>query len=370
MRGRDAIDGPRFPARRGRDKLGSMRRLTLTTLVVAAAAACSGRVGGAVVSADAGTAADTRVDVEPDAAIEARPDATPGAQPDAAIEAHADATSAAGVDAEVPRADASPAPDAAPDAAVTASDAAVAARGCAGSTYRLCEDFEGTAEGAVPSGWRRVMPYTPEPGAADATEVFVASDQPHWGARSLKSTSRDCAQTRIEHPLAALGATAGRHWGRAYFYVQTPAPMSNRNGGWYHTTMVALRGDNAGGGSARECRVVDMVENAFDQSVAFLYNVPDDSCCDATPVTPYTFRYESVWHCAEWYVDASTRSWRFFLDGTELLAFSGVAGARLEQCDVSLAVGALCYAPPLNAPQDFTAWIDDVAIDDARIGCP
>jgi hypothetical protein len=166
-----------------------------------------------------------------------------------------------------------------------------------------------------------------------------------------------------------LGATAGTHWGRVYFFVQTPAPQSNMSGGWYHTTMVGLRGDNSGGGDARECRVVDMVENAFDQTVAFLYNVPDDSCCNATNVTPYTFRYEMVWHCAEWFVDAGSNSWRFFLDGNELLDFSNNAGARLPQCNVSVAVGALCYAPPLNAPQNFTAWIDDLAIDDNRIGC-
>ncbi len=152
--------------------------------------------------------------------------------------------------------------------------------------------------------------------------------------------------------------------------MNTPAPESDRNGtGWYHTTMVALRGDNSGGGDANECRVVDMVENAFDQSASFLYNVPDDSCCDSTEVTPYTFQYENVWHCAEWYVDAASNTYRFFLDGTELLSFSGLTGSNLSSCDQSLSVGALCYAPPLNAPQNLTTWIDDVAIDDNRIGC-
>jgi hypothetical protein len=241
--------------------------------------------------------------------------------------------------------------------------------GCAGRNYKLCEDFEGAPIDGVPTDWRRVMPYTPEPGAANATEVLVTADQPHWGTKSLKSTSESCGQTRIEHDLTSLGATAGRHWGRAWFYVDTPAPMSNQNGGWYHTTMVGLRGDNSGGGNARECRVVDMVENAFDQSVAFLYNVPDDSCCSSTEVNDYDYRYEEVWHCAEWFVDASTNSYRFFLDGTELFSFENNAGSRLPQCEVSIAVGTVCYAPPVNAPQRFTSWIDDVALDDDRIGC-
>lgn len=332
-----------------------MRRLVASAALSALLAACSGTVGSSA-ARDAGVTASRDASALVDATAAA--DATPALDAPEGLDASAPdapaAPDAAALDAEAPDA-------AAPDGGST--------RSCAGSRYKLCEDFEGTAEGAVPAGWARVMPYAPNPGAANPREVLVTSDQPHWGSRSLKSTSDSCAQTRIEHPLDTLGATAGRHWGRAFFYVQTPAPMSNRNGGWFHTTMVALRGDNSGGGSARECRVVDMVENAFDQSVGFLYNVPDDSCCDARTVTPYTFRYESVWHCAEWFVDASTNSWRFFLDGTELLSFANNAGARLPQCNVSVAVGALCYAPPLNAPQNFTAWIDDVAIDDNRIGC-
>jgi hypothetical protein len=222
----------------------------------------------------------------------------------------------------------------------------------------------------MPAEWKRVFPYWPDPSSAKASEIFVSSDRPHWGTHSLKSTSSSCAQTRAEHDLTALGATASKHWGRVFFAVNTPAPMSNPHGtGWYHTTMVALRGDNSGGGDANECRVVDMVENANNQSVGFLYNVPDDSCCNATQVTPYTFHYENVWHCAEWYVDASMNQWRFFLDGTELLNFTGITGSRLSTCGRSVAAGALCYAPPLNAPQNLTTWIDDFAIDDTRIGC-
>jgi hypothetical protein len=249
-------------------------------------------------------------------------------------------------------------------------DAGSPPHGCAGATYKLCEDFEDAPDSGVPAGWARVMPYSAFPGSANPAEVFVASDQPHWGTHSLKSTSSNCAQTRLEHDIAALGATAGTHWGRAFFYVKTPAPMSSNAGtGWYHTTMIALRGDNSGGGDANECRVVDMVENAFNQSVAFLYDVPDDSCCTATAVNSYTFQYEEMWHCAEWYVDTSSNTWRYFLDGTELLSFANDTGSKLAQCGLTVSVGALCYAPPVNAPQNFTAWIDDVAIDDSRIGC-
>lgn len=256
------------------------------------------------------------------------------------------------------------------DAAALEDAGMSASHACADHNYKLCEDFENAAADGMPPGWTRVFPYWPDPSSAKPAEVFVSKDQPHWGMASLESTSDVCAQTRAEHDLVALGATANHHWGRAFFAVNTPAPESDPNGnGWYHTTMVALRGDNSGGGDTNECRIVDMVESAFDQSVHFLYNVPDDSCCDSMDVNPYEYRYENVWHCAEWYVDVDTNSYRFFLDGTELLSFTEDMGARLSSCDRSLSVGALCYAPPRNAPQNLTTWIDDVAIDDNRIGC-
>src|SRR5262249_55304960 len=154
---------------------------------------------------------------------------------------------------------------------------------CAGKNYKLCEDFENPSDGGMPDGWSRVFPYWPDPSSAKASEVFVSSDHPHWGSNSLESNSDTCGQTRAEHSLASLGGIAGKHWGRVFFAVKTPAPQSDPNGtGWFHTTMVALRGDNSGGGDSNECRVVDMVESAFDQSVGFLYNVPDDSCCKTT----------------------------------------------------------------------------------------
>ena len=231
--------------------------------------------------------------------------------------------------------------------------------GCAAHDYKLCEDFENADEGAVPDGWIKRHPYTDDPGAVVESEIGVASDQFHWGTKSLKSSSEECAQTRARHSLEDLGTTAGTHWGRIFFRVKTPAPITDPACNcYYHETFVGL-----GPSATDESRVVDTVESPAGD-VGYLYNVPDDSFGKGTN-TDYT--YESNWRCAEWYVDAETQSYRFFLDGDEVITFANEAGAKMDQFS-DISVGSICYILPL-APTEFTAWFDDLAIDDQRIGC-
>lgn len=231
--------------------------------------------------------------------------------------------------------------------------------GCAGHDYALCEDFEGATEGAVPDGWFKRHPYTDQPGAVVEAEVGVASDQAHWGTKSLKSSSEECAQTRAVKSLESLGTTAGTHWGRIFFRVQTPAPATDPDCNcYYHETFVAL-----GPSATDESRVVDTVQSPAGE-VSYLYNIPDDSFGEGTPGD---YVYESEWRCAEWYVDAETNSYRFFLDGAEVITFENEPGADMNQFS-HISVGSICYILPL-APTEFTAWFDDLAIDDERIGC-
>ncbi len=234
-----------------------------------------------------------------------------------------------------------------------------AASGCAAHNYKLCEDFEGATEGGVPSGWIKRHPYSSDPNAVVEAEVGVASDQAHWGTKSLKSTSSECGQTRAQHSLAALGATAGTHWGRVFFRVKTPAPLTDPACNcYYHETFVGL-----GPSATDESRVVDTVESPAG-AVSYLYNIPDDSFGQGTAGN---YAYESTWRCAEWYVDATTQTYRFFLDGQEINDFQNQPGAKMKEF-TDISVGAICYILPL-APTEFTAWFDDLAIDDQRIGC-
>jgi hypothetical protein len=113
--------------------------------------------------------------------------------------------------------------------------------------------------------------------------------------------------------------------------------------------------------------VVDTVVNS-EGDHQFLYNLPDDSCCTGSA---YDYRsYDGEWHCAEWHVDATTQSFRFFFEGTEVesVGFENCPGgaARIEQFS-SIAVGWINYQTP--EPPYYEAWFDDLAIDDDRVGC-
>ncbi|HSY38067.1 MAG TPA: hypothetical protein VLA79_01030, partial [Polyangia bacterium] len=230
----------------------------------------------------------------------------------------------------------------------TAGAAGGSTPGCA---YKLCESFESGAAGALPTGWTAYNGY----GTNAMTGVALASDQAHSGTMSLKSSSVVPGQGRIQKSLAALGATANKHWGRIFYKVQTPVPRTSA-GVYFHTTMVALE-------ATVENRVVDSVQSP-DGTHQWIYNVPDDSCCTGST---YDWTFDASWHCAEWYVDVSTKSYRFFTDSTEVtsLAFTNNANAKMSSY-TAIVVGAIFYQTP---PSPFVLWLDDLAIDDAQIGC-
>jgi hypothetical protein len=223
---------------------------------------------------------------------------------------------------------------------------------CTGKTYKLCEDFESGTVGGLPTGWTAYNGY----GTDAATGVGLAKDgPPHTGAMALKSDSMVTGEQRIQKSLAALGATATKHWGRIFYKVQSPAPKPASNN-YFHTTFTALLG-------TVENRVVDSVEQS-NGTHQWIYNVPDDSCCTGSD---YNWTFDANWHCAEWYVDVSKTSYRFFTDSTEVtqLAFTNNANAKMSSY-TALLVGSIFYQTP---PSPFIVWFDDLAIDDAQIGC-
>ncbi len=220
-----------------------------------------------------------------------------------------------------------------------------------GCAYKLCEGFESGSVGALPTGWTAYDGY-----GNDAMKgVALASDQAHSGTMSLKSSSMTPGEERIQKSLAALGATANKHWGRIFYKVQTPVPRTSA-GVYFHTTMVALEGTT-------ENRVVDSVQSP-DGTHQWIYNVPDDSCCTGSA---YDWTFDANWHCAEWYVDTTMKSYRFFTDSTEVtsLAFTNNANAKMSSY-TALVIGSIFYQTP---PSPFVLWLDDLVIDDTQIGC-
>jgi hypothetical protein len=227
------------------------------------------------------------------------------------------------------------------------------AGGCTGKTYKLCEDFDepGTMVGAIPTGWQ-LRPANG--GAGGVGMVGLANDQAHSGTMSLKSDSSRTNQDRVKKSLMTLGPTVTKHWGRIFYKVGTPAPKPNS--GVIHIVLAALDGTT-------ENRVVDTVTDTSGHH-QWLFNIPDDSCCTSSS---YNWMFDASWHCAEWTIDVSTMSYRFYTDGTEVpqIAFTGRSGARMSNYS-DIALGTIFFQQP---PNPVVVWFDDLAIDDSRIGC-
>lgn len=228
------------------------------------------------------------------------------------------------------------------------SDAGAPSARCA---HRLCEDFESATAGSLPSGWSVVAGWNS--GTPQVTDA-----EHHGGAKALKSAVAANGQPRAMRTLTDLGATAGKHWGRIFYKVKTPAPLPAQ-GGVIHNTLVGLKGST-------EARVVDTVVNPQGKH-QFLYNLPDDSCCTGSS---YDYAsYDGAWHCAEWYVDAATQTYRFYFEGKEVPSIGFSNGtqqrAHIEQFS-AIYLGWINYQTPKTP---YEAWFDDLAIGDARIGC-
>ena len=205
-------------------------------------------------------------------------------------------------------------------------------------------------------GWTSFKGYN---GKIAATDQAVATDEAHSGSKALKSIAASQGTSRVQRNLASLGATANKHWGRIFYKVQSPSAVDNAH--VLHTTFVSAMGGST------ENRIVDTVESQGGHSHQWLFNTPDDKCCTSSD---YTWTFDAAWHCAEWYVDLTTKSYRFFSDSKEVtkLAFSNRADAEMPASYTALILGAAYYqTDTLTGP--FTMWIDDLAIDDNQIGC-
>jgi hypothetical protein len=215
--------------------------------------------------------------------------------------------------------------------------------------YKLCESFESGTVGGIPTGWTSLKGFGSTRGG-----VGLASDQAHSGSMALKSDSNHTGQDRVQLSLAALGATATKHWGRVFYKVQAPAPKPNS--GVIHITFAALEGST-------ENRVVDTVE-ATNGTHQWLFNIPDDSCCTSSG---YDWTFDAAWHCAEWNIDVAAKSFHFYSDSKEVtqLAFTGKANSKMSSY-TSIALGTIFYQTP---PSSLVVWFDDLAIDDNQVGC-
>jgi len=234
------------------------------------------------------------------------------------------------------------------------SGMAGSAPSCTASSLPICEDFEGTAGGQIPTGWTK------------SGSVEVVTDQAFRGTHSLRVNAATNGARRITRSGAPVTALGGSHWGRIYYRVQTPTP-----GVFVHSTLVAGSAMSPRDNVTIEVRPVDTVQNA-DRTHQFLYNVQPNGRAEFGKGSSYNWRFDDAWHCAEWHLDYAAQSYSFFLDNTEITQIRITNGAgnfvnsEIPQTFQSLSFGWNNYQA---AAPGFIAWIDEIAVGPTRIGC-
>ncbi|MGH1349126.1 MAG: hypothetical protein ACRBN8_46780 [Nannocystales bacterium] len=230
------------------------------------------------------------------------------------------------------------------------------ARSCEGHDYILCLDFEDDEVGGIPADWTR-----------NGDLVSVQDDFAHLGSRSLRTDAQPQWRRRIEHDASMIGPS---HWGRVFYRVAQPIP----DAGLVHSTHVSLMGVGPNIGEA-EYRYFDSIKasstgEGIENRLQFIFNV-QPSGPEFGEGTGWIERYyEDEWHCAEWHVDAADQSYAFYYDGDELFSFVNGPGNFTEsEIPDSYSTITLGWTNYQRAPPGFTAWYDDFAIDDQRIGC-
>ena len=228
---------------------------------------------------------------------------------------------------------------------------------CTPGRYAICESFENAAVGTnvVPAGWTRSGGVDV---IADAANVFR-------GSHAMRLNPVLSGARRINMTGAAVTGLGGSFWGRIFYKVQTPAPVSCDTccGSVLHTTLVGVDGVGPTGG-AGEYRFVDTVENLQGMH-QFLWNIQYNSGTEVGRGSAYNYKYDGNWHCAEWHIDNTTSTFQFFLDGTSI-ALSGNSGdfpTSYSAIHVGLNNYQMACAPYI------TAFIDEIAVDKVRIGC-
>ncbi len=232
---------------------------------------------------------------------------------------------------------------------------------CAGKQYLLCEDFESTAEGEVPTGWTK-----------EGT-IGVATDQAKSGTKSLKVGDAEKGPRRIARSATALGAA---HWGRLFYRVQLPVPAVNpgKNNGntVIHSTLVGLTGPRPAGGTA-EYRVLDTIMNEGKKH-NFIYNVQIQNGGEFGHETAYTYDYKDTWTCAEWQVDNTAKSYTLYIDemdvtGVKVVADKAVTGGANAELPASFTQVNIGWYNYQAGDGGFTVWIDNIAMSATRVGC-
>jgi hypothetical protein len=219
-------------------------------------------------------------------------------------------------------------------------DASTPAVGCAGSTFALCEDFEGaqglSAQWTVSASHGTATLDTTRSRASSGHSLHVHVD-----------TGSDTTVGIIEKKT--FPALKGGFYARAFIFIPSASSTSLFTGD-RHTRLIYGLGANPYNEYALGIWNGGLIQNHYS---------PNDDSVDTQMLPPF-----DQWFCLEYHLDATTGTVAAYLDDVEIVALrhSGWPSTNITQ----LMFGADRFG---NFPVAEEIWFDDIAVDTQRIGC-
>jgi hypothetical protein len=316
--------------------------------LLGALAACGGNgavAGGDAASHDGGGLADSSVLASPETSVPM--DGSSSTSTDGPVGAGGDAS------ADAPASDASGGRDFSTNRGLF-----LGASRCAQAGVQLCEDFE---SGAInKSVW-----------SVSGTAPVVDGIQHARGTKALHITQKGNGLSYIKETMTFPEAN-DTYFGRAFFYFNSlPGPPMT----YAHWTIIAASGTGVSG----EIRVSGQFQNGKN-----LFGVGTDNSVDPMGTGDWTNSDNDPkgmpsavpmqqWVCIEWMHKGDTNETRFWWDATEhpsLYTSSSMHGGNptpyLLPQFTNVWIGWQEYQ---TSTETFELWVDEIAIDKARIGC-
>ncbi len=226
--------------------------------------------------------------------------------------------------------------------------------GCDAGDYLVCEDFEGAALGGFPDGWG-LRPT----GVFGGNGMGTTDEDAALGQQSLRIESGSTGAQWLQY-MGDISALADGHWGRMEVRLATPIPWPA--GGVIHADLVEARGNWEG--SNHQVRWAAIENNQMQHNWG--YNVQTSNAGEFIHETSYIYAWPADWFCLEWHHDQGAQESTLWVDGEEVLAVTPADDPQLPTFD-DISVGWANYQP---ADPQFVVFIDEVVLDDERVGCP
>ncbi len=225
--------------------------------------------------------------------------------------------------------------------------------GCEGGDYVVCEDFEAAPLGGNPQGWD-LRPS----GVFGGNGMGATDEDAAMGAQSFKLESGSSGAQWLTY-MGDISAFDDGHWGRMYFRMGTPVPWPP--GGVLHGDFFEARGNWEGSTHQVRWAVIENTQMFHNWG----YNVQTSNAGEFIVETAYEHTWPREWFCIEWHHDRVAQTATLWIDGGEVLAVTADDDPQMPMYD-DISVGWANYQP---ADPQFVVFLDEVVLDDARVGC-